>query len=116
MGGCKSGKNQEANFEKKERAPSTLVNVSRNIHEILSNAEELEKLIDGTYIEEKSLSEEKEEKGHGSHGNKTESSQGSSHGDSQQNQGESKSTRGGKRENSRRKEKRGRRKKAGKNN
>lgn len=88
MGGCKSGKNQEANFEKKERAPSTLVNVSRNIHEILSNAEELEKLIDGTYIEEKSLSEEKEEKGHGSHGNKTESSQGSSHGDSQQNQGE----------------------------
>lgn len=78
LAGCRSRNSQEVKLEKKEMAPPTLVSVARKIQEILTTAEEVEKLIDGTYLEEKSLREERQKSDQSRSSSEKTSSQGSS--------------------------------------
>lgn len=77
---CKGKKNEEVKFEKKEKAPTSLSNIAKDIQEIMTTAEDLEELIDGTYLEEKSLRKEGKESGHGGHGGGNGNSQSNSSG------------------------------------
>lgn len=78
---CRSNKSQEVKFEKKEKAPRPLVNIAKSIQEILTETEELEKLLDGTYIDEMSLSGKEDKSGHGGHGSEESGSKGASEGE-----------------------------------
>lgn len=91
--GCRERKNQEVKFEKKEKAPPTLINIGRDIQEILTTAEEVEKLIDGTYLDEKSLRQEGKEAGQGGGQNNPQGNSGESKGqggESQEQEGNNK--------------------------
>lgn len=91
LSGCRSQKKQELKLQKKEKAPSTLVNVAKDIQEILSTLEEVEKLMDGTYLDEKSLREEEEKKAHDSRSHQGSGSQGNSQGGSEESKGQGES-------------------------
>lgn len=61
--GCKLQKNQSVKIQKKDKAPDSLGDVSKGLQDILSNLEEIEKILDGTYIEEEKPKEEKKDSG-----------------------------------------------------
>lgn len=51
LSGCKSIKNQSVKIEKKDRAPSSLADISKGLQSILNNTEKIEKILDGTDFE-----------------------------------------------------------------
>lgn len=59
--GCMAPKNQVGKIEKKDKAPDTLGDLSKSLQDILSNTETIEKILDGTFIEEEKSKKEKEE-------------------------------------------------------
>ncbi|WMM25711.1 hypothetical protein RBU61_03325 [Tissierella sp. MB52-C2] len=53
LSGCRSIKNQSVKFEKQDKAPNSLRDISAGLQDIFKNIEKVEKILDGTYIEEK---------------------------------------------------------------
>ncbi|MGJ0846261.1 hypothetical protein ACR77J_06210 [Tissierella praeacuta] len=61
LSGCKSYKNQGVKFEKKDKAPRVLGDISSGIQDILREVEEIENILDGTDFEIKKLELKKAE-------------------------------------------------------
>jgi len=61
LSGCKSQKNQGVKFEKKDKAPRVLGDISSGIQDILREVEEIENILDGTDFEIKKLELKKAE-------------------------------------------------------
>lgn len=57
--GCKSQKKQVAKFQKKDRAPASLGDISRGLQNILKETEKLESILDGTDYEVEKVEMEK---------------------------------------------------------
>lgn len=93
--GCKLQKNQSVKIQKKDKAPDSLGDVSKGLQDILSNLEEIEKILDGTYIEEEKPKEEKKDSGSSNTNQSQGSNQNSGNQDSnksEQSSGEKKDT------------------------
>jgi len=61
LSGCKSYKNQGVKFEKKDKAPKVLGDISSGIQDILKEVEEIESILDGTDFEVKKVELKKAE-------------------------------------------------------
>lgn len=59
--GCKMEKKQTSKIEKKEKAPSSLSEISQGLQDLLKDVEEIEKILDGTSIEQKESQMKEEE-------------------------------------------------------
>lgn len=51
LSGCRSTKNQVVKFEKKDKAPSALEDISKDLQDILKDVEKIESVLDGTDME-----------------------------------------------------------------
>ena len=58
--GCKSSKKQESKFQKMDKAPDSLGDISDDIQDILKNIEKIETVLDGTDIEDAKYKEQEE--------------------------------------------------------
>ena len=62
LSGCRATKNQSVKFQKKDKAPSSLRDISSGLQDILKSIETVEKILDGTYVEEESKDNKQQQK------------------------------------------------------
>lgn len=62
LSGCKNIKIQSEKFEKMEKAPSSLQDISKGLQDILNYTETIEQILDGTYIMEEPKEDKEEDK------------------------------------------------------
>lgn len=60
--GCKAGKKQETKIQKTDKAPEALIDVSKGLQDILKDTEKIEKVLDGTDMEDAKAKEQEKEK------------------------------------------------------
>lgn len=60
--GCKPGKKQETKIQKTDKAPEALIDVSKGLQDILKDTEKIEKVLDGTDMEDAKAKEQEKEK------------------------------------------------------